>query len=802
LNTAASNLASQLWPSPNLPGVVNNFQVTYTRPFNYNQYMGRFDHQITPNQQLFGRFTWWHKNYTPNSALLNSTGSGSAYATHQAVLGYTNTITPTTIADVRISYLRFVNQTIPISCCNYNLSQIAPSWGAYQNQVSFAELPEPNVTGMYNFNTIPVILNTDNTYNLSGSITKMLGAHTLHFGGEARRIEWNYAQSNSPTGTFNFDSGFTSRLPLASGSTAGSPQNTGYGFASWMLGYPASGSAQSPALSAGIQYYSGLYINDAWRVNRKLTLNIGLRWEQPGSFSEKHGSLTSLDLSQTQTALSQGLGRTIAGGLALTNTPGNPNNSWQTLHWNLFSPRVGVAYSVNDKLVIRSGYGLAYLPNTVAFSLGPYNSPVNNSITTMTASLDGGLTPNLATTLTNPFPTGIAAPPGRSQAYLNSLIGQGIGSPLQNQPYPYTQQWNFNVQYQIANGLMADVGYSGAKGTHLPLYSVNLDQIPDSALSLGSALLTQVPNPFYGIIPASAGILGQKTVAYGYLLKHYPQYLYVSAFSPNVGDSTYKSLQARIQKRFGGSSVLMLAYTYSHFVGTADVLSPWLEANRFGVGGAQGVQDNTNVSGEKSLSSFDVPNRVVINYVLELPFGKGKHWLGGVKGAADKLASGWSVNGITTFQTGFPLAFMDATANTLTNDFAVGNAGPGTGAGVTRPDFVSGCSPYVSGSAESRIGKWFNTGCYTLPGPFEFGNEPRVSPYLRAQGVANFDFAVSKNTNITERVALEFRGEFFNLFNHVQFSPPNTQPGAAQFGQVIAQYNQPRLVQFGLRLRY
>ncbi len=802
LNLAAINLASQLWPLPNLPGVVNNYQVTYTRPFNYNQYIGRFDHQISPNQQLFGRFTWWHKNNTPNSALLNDTGTDNGYATHQAVIGYTNTISPTTIADFRASFLRFVDKTIPISCCNYNLSQIGPSWGAYQSQVAFAELPEPNVAGMYNFNTIPVILDTDNSYNVSGSITKILGSHTLHFGGEARRIEWYYAQSNSPTGTFNFDSGFTSRLPLASGATPGSPQNTGYGFASWMLGFPSSGSAQSPALSAGILYYGGLYINDAWRVNRKLTVNLGVRWEQPGSFSEKHGSLTSLDLSLPQPVLSQAIGRTITGGLALTNTPDNPRSTWQALHWDLFSPRVGIAYSATDKLVIRSGYGIAYLPNTVAFSLGPYNSPVNIATTTMTTSLNGGLTPDLATTLSNPFPTGIATPPGRNQSYLNSLIGQGIGSPLQNQPYPYTQQWNFDVQYQIANGFMADLGYAGSKGTHLPLYSINLDQIPDSALSLGSQLLTQVPNPFYGIIPASAGVLGQPTVAYGYLLKPYPQYLYVSAFAPSLGDSSYNSMQARIQKRFGGSSVLMLAYTYSHFVGTADTLSPWLEANRFDVGGGQGVQDNNNISGEKSLSSFDVPNRLVINYVLELPFGKGKRWLGGLNGFMDKLASGWAVNGITTVQTGFPLAFIDATPNTLTTDFAVGNAGPGTGAGVTRPNFVAGCNPNISGSPESRISKWFNTACYTLPGPFEFGNEPRVDPYLRAQGIVNFDFAVSKNTHVTERVAVEFRSEFFNLFNHVQFAPPNTQLGSAQFGQVTAQYNQPRLVQFGLRLSF
>ena len=311
LNSAAANLAQMLWPLPNLPGVVNNYQVTYTRPFNYNQYNMRFDHRLTDKQQLFGRATWWHKNYTPNSALQNSTGTGNVYATHQVVAGDTYTINPSTVGDFRAAILRFSNRTIPITCCNFNLSQISPQWGAYQSSVSFAELPEPNVVGMYNFNTIPVILNTDNSYSLSGSITKTMGSHTLHFGGEARRIEWYYAQSNSPTGTFNFDSGFTSQLPLASGSTPGSPQNTGYGFASWMLGFPSAGSAQAPALSGAIQYYYGLYVNDSWRLSRKLTITAGLRWEQPGSFGEKHGSLTTLDLTQPQPALSQALGPSI-----------------------------------------------------------------------------------------------------------------------------------------------------------------------------------------------------------------------------------------------------------------------------------------------------------------------------------------------------------------------------------------------------------------------------------------------------------------------------------------------------------
>ncbi len=245
------------------------------------------------------------------------------------------------------------------------------------------------------------------------------------------------------------------------------------------------------------------------------------------------------------------------------------------------------------------------------------------------------------------------------------------------------------------------------------------------------------------------------------------------------------------------------SYTWSRFDGTADVLSPWLEANRFGVGGAQGVQDNNNIDpGEWSLSSLDVPERLVLSYVVDLPFGKGHRLLSGVSGVSDKIISGWSVNGISTFQDGFPLAFFSASANTLVNNFAVGFAGPGTGAGISRPNFISGCNPNLPGSPTERISKYFNTACYAQPGPFEFGNEPRVSPYLRAQGIANYDFSINKRTAITERFKLEFRSEFFNLFNRKQLSPPNTQVGAGQFGQVTAQYNQPRLVQFGLKLSF
>jgi hypothetical protein len=264
-------------------------------------------------------------------------------------------------------------------------------------------------------------------------------------------------------------------------------------------------------------------------------------------------------------------------------------------------------------------------------------------------------------------------------------------------------------------------------------------------------------------------------------------------------------MQVKVQKRLRGGGVVMLSYTRSHMTSDADVLSPWLEANRNNVGGGQGVQDNTNIKGgESSISSFDAPNRLVLSYVLDLPFGKGKHFFNSAHGITDKLIGGWSINGITTLQNGFPLALMDASPNLFETDFGIGNGGPGPpGAGVSRPNYTPGCDKtFPAASLQDHLTHWFNTACFPQPGPFEFGNEPRVDSAMRADGVKNFDFSISKRTAITEQVSLAFRAEFYNIFNRVQFSPPNTQPGSATFGQVTAQYNQPRLIQFGMRLMF
>jgi hypothetical protein len=204
------------------------------------------------------------------------------------------------------------------------------------------------------------------------------------------------------------------------------------------------------------------------------------------------------------------------------------------------------------------------------------------------------------------------------------------------------------------------------------------------------------------------------------------------------------------------------------------------------------VQNWNDLAGEQSLSADDVPQRMVISYVQNLPFGHGQRFLSGAHGVVGKLISGWGADGITTFQRGYPLKFG-------TNLNETGSYGGGS-----RPDVVPGCKVALSGSAEARLGEWFNTSCFTQPTPFTFGNESRVDPILRMQGINNFDVALFKTTNFGpgERMGLQFRAEFFNFFNTPQFGPPGETYGTSGFGIVSSQVNNPRLVQFALRFMF
>ena len=344
------------------------------------------------------------------------------------------------------------------------------------------------------------------------------------------------------------------------------------------------------------------------------------------------------------------------------------------------------------------------------------------------------------------------------------------------------QQWNFDVQRELPAGVFVDIAYAGAKGTHLP-FSQFANQLPDQYLAMGNALLQQVANPFFGLI--QSGPLSASTVARGQLLRPYPQYNNFNYISSGFGSSSYNSLQLKVRKRFKAGGTALLAYTKAKLISNVDDLTGWLEAP---TGGVAGIQNWNDLRSARTLSSDDIPQRLVLSYAVELPFGNGQKFLSRIHGVAGKLASGWGVDGITTLQSGFPLKLKTTTNQT------------GSFGGGSLPN-VSCASQSLAGSAEERLGKWFNTSCFSLPPPFTFGNEPRVDPHLRQQGIKNFDFTLRKTTNFgpENKIGLQFRAEFFNIFNRPQFGPPNTTVGVAQFGIISSQVNNPRLIQLALR---
>jgi hypothetical protein len=429
---------------------------------------------------------------------------------------------------------------------------------------------------------------------------------------------------------------------------------------------------------------------------------------------------------------------------------------------------------------------------------------VNAASTTYTGTVDGTHPFN---SISLPFPDGIAPPPGRNlgtegtQQFLTQVVQSITEVNRSYHPNAYVQQWNLSVERELPGGFLLAAAYVGSKGTHLEQYSQQTNQISDGLLAEAAAqfaaggraavqLLQSAPNPFF--INGRALALAAPTTTVGQLLRPYPQYTGVELAGQGSFASTYHSLQITARRRFAGAGSLSLAYTNSKLISNTDTLTSWLET---GVGA---IQDNNNLRGERSLSSQDVPQRLVISYVLDLPFGQGRKYFSNASGSLNAVVGGWGIDGVTSFQRGFPLVF----ANGLANDATLFGAG-------SRPNTSRGCHKSTGGGGASRLGAWFNTACFSAPADFTFGNEPRVDPVLRSDGVNNFDFALFKNILLTREssTAIEFRMEFFNLFNRTQFAPPNTiccKANNANFGVVTstAQGTNPRLIQFALKFLF
>jgi hypothetical protein len=802
INPVAAKVAAfPIFANPNIPGApftaIGNYTKNATSGGDNDQYNGRFDWNVTEKLRAFGRYSRWSSANTPFDPFGNGIYGGDPYSpetfvTTQGVAGVTWLPSPTIVLDVRASYGRWNYLRIqPYTGINMNKTFGLPSYFDTQlpilhgiaNETSVPSFSIGNYTALpgqpgYNNSKIFAI---DDDYVLLPTLSWVHGRHTFKFGADLRDLQNNYYQAPGG-GAMNFDNLFTSQNAL-------SPGASGNGLASMLLGYGASGSVLSFALPWQSLNYQGYFAQDTWQPTNKLTVTLGVRWEIPGVYKERYNRAASFDPHEVNSVL-QGLGikvngQPILGSLDFVNTPQHPQIGLKTEHFDLFAPRVGVSYRLNDKTVVRAGGGIYYLPANLQFNEGPYGNALNQFTNQWLTTQDSSVTPLYS--LSNPYPNGFIPSLGNILPQAQKLIlGFAPAAQLATTPYPYNLQWNLTVQRQAWSGIAIEAAYSGAHGVHLPRGSWQADALPTQDLSLGSALNNQVPNPFFGLV--QVGTLSTQTIKAGQLLLPFPQYTGVTESGGYLGNATYHSLQMKVEKRFSEGGTVLAAYTFSKLIGDVESLTSWLDT---GVG-TTSLQDPNNLRAEKSLSGFDSRQRLTISYALDLPVGKGKKYLNGGNAVVQKFTSGWTMSGTSTFQDGFPLA-LSASPNVT--GFNLG----------LRPNVIAGCNKETSGSAQSRLLDWFNTSCFTVPAAYSLGNEARTDPQLRGPGIANYNFSLFKKTPITERFSLQFRAEVFNLFNRVQFAQPNTTITTAAnptTGYITTQLNQPRLIQLALRLAF
>jgi outer membrane receptor protein involved in Fe transport len=762
------------WPSPNATGSTNYVR-TDSNTIEKDTWSMRMDHNFTEKNRFFGRYSydltpWTRAPIYGADNVASPTFGAQVFTRYNAVLEDTHVVSPSMVATVRGSWARLSNFRHSYGY-GFDMTSLGFS-PELVKQMPFGTFPNVNVTGLSTSSSVgnvggggalggsDFIAFGMDTYALQGSVVKTMSTVTLKAGAEMRLIRFNAQQLGDNSILFNFTPAFTQGPnPAASSSTAG------IALASFLLGTPNDANVTpAPALAMQTNYYAA-FVQADWKVTPKLTLNLGLRYDYETPRTDRFNQLTNFDFNATPAIDVTGLN--LKGALSFVGVNGvsrfqsNPDR-------NNLAPRVGFAWKVADKTVIRGGIGLFY-----GTMMGVGGAGVNYGVsgfaaaTNMVTSLDG-VTPYRY--LSNPYPEGLVAATG-SKLGTATLLGQTLNMTDRGNYVPYSAQWNFDIQRELPLGVLFDIGYAGNRGIGFQ-QDRSINTLPDSALSLGSALRTQVANPFYGKI--TSGILAQKTVSQAQLLRPYPQFDTITSVNNSWANSRYHALQVKVEKRYAKGLTILGAYTFSKLMDYG--IGPFAgEA----VGGAS-FQDWNNLAAEWGASTTDQTHRLLMNAVYELPFFKGS------KGVVNQAFGGWQVGAIASFLSGGPLG-MNAAVN---NTFSQG--------GGQRPNW-NGVNPALS---NPTVDNWFDTNVFSSAPAYTYGTAPRTFNGVRSAGAANLDMTISKTFQIYEKLRLQFRGEAFNVSNTPRFAPPNQAFGNALFGKVTSQQNQPRVVQFGLKLLF
>ncbi|MCL5746041.1 MAG: TonB-dependent receptor, partial [Acidobacteria bacterium] len=595
-------------------------------------------------------------------------------------------------------------------------------------------------------------------HNFSATATRIAGTHSLRFGGEYRVMQENGFNYGNVAPQLVFAQAYT-RGPLDNAPVA----PIGQGLASMLLGIPTGGLISINASRAEQSAFWSGYLQDDWRITRKLTVNLGLRYEYEGPPTERHNrSVRGFDFSVESPIATQAKANyarnpiselpanqfRVMGGLTFAGVNGQARTLWNA-DKNNFAPRVGIAYQLNARTVIRAGYGIFY--DAVGVDRQDVNQGGFNQSTNLIPSIDNGRT--YQASLSNPFPFGLQVPPGASGG-LATFLGRGASYFDSNSVNPYMQRWSLSVQRELPGRVLFETSYLGNRGTKLGVQhqftatpAEYLSTLPYRDQPKSDYLSAQVPNPFYGIPDFVGTALGSQTISRGNLLKPYPHFSGITANVP-TGYSWFHSLQTGVEKRMSSGLSFQVAWTYSKYMDATAYLN------------------DTDLRPEEVVSASDYPHRLVINGMYELPFGRGRTFLSNATGIVQGLFGGWQFQGLYEAQSGQALGFGNAIFN-------------GDLQNIPLP------------VSDRRIARWFNTDA-----GFERNNSKSLVSNIqglssrfnnvRRDGINNFQLSTYKNFRVRERYTLRFLFFAINALNHPQFGPPNTNPTNTAFGTVSA----------------
>ncbi len=755
------------YPDPNQVGTIDDRQ-NYFRsiPTEYwnRSLINRIDHVISDKQRFFLRWTNAQYNQTGDTLPTSATQTLVNRPAWGLLLDDVYVFNPQLLLDVRYN-INYQNPRNYRGSQGFDLTKL----GFPQSLVD--EIKKKDDPGGLTFPQVQIDGSAftdlgqnggDDTktyyHNFAATLTKIAGAHSLKFGGEFRLMQENGFNYGNVAPQLAFAQAYT-RGPLDNSPTA----PIGQGLASMLLGVPTGGQVSINASRAEQSTFWGGYVQDDWRVTRRLTVNLGLRYEQEGPTTERYNrSIRGFDFNAQSPIAAQAIANyaknpipelpvsqfKVMGGLTFAGVNGQPRALWNP-DKNNFAPRVGIAYALNAKTVIRAGYGIFY--DMLGVDRQDVNQGGFNQATNLIPSTDNGRT--FQATLSNPFPFGLQTPPGASGG-LSTFLGRGASFFNSNPSSPYMQRWSFSVQRELPGRALFETSYVGNRGTKLqvsreftPTPAQFLSTLPYRDQATIDYLSAAVPNPFYGIPEFVGTGLGSQTISRGNLLKPYPEFSSIAASVP-TGYTWYHSLQTSVEKRMSSGLTFQAAWTWSKYMDATNYLN------------------DTDLRPEEVISASDYPHRLVINGMYELPFGHGRHFLGNAKGILDGILGGWQFQGLYEAQAGQALGFGNAIFNGDLHD-------------ITLP------------VDERKVSQWFNTNA-----GFERNNTKVLGSNIqrlssrfndvRRDGINNFQLSTYKNFRFKEHYTLRFMFFAINALNHAQFGPPNTAPANSAFGTVSA----------------